>query len=111
MGVSERLAELAWQCYDGRFDELRRLIEAAGGETRLEDGWLWVRSHVGMTLGVPQGTDPVTVFVQIAFALFGPWWAQLPEARRAMELVNRQWRDRKRGQQTGHAERPMQLAA
>lgn len=95
MGIAERLAELTWQCYEGRFEDLRRLVEAAGGETRLERGWLWVRAAHGMTLGVPQGGDPVTVFVQVAFALLGPMWALIPEAQKAMQLVNRQWRERR----------------
>ena len=96
MGIAERLAELAWECYEGRFDGLRRLVEAAGGQTRQERGWLWVRAAHGMTLGVPQGGDPITVFVQVCFALLGPMWALMPEAQRAMRLVNQQWRERRR---------------
>lgn len=105
MSIAERLAEITWECYSGRFDSLRRLVEAAGGQTRQEHGWLWVRATHGMTLGVPQGGDPITVLVQVCFALLGPMWAQVPEVQHAMQLVNRQWRERQRDSKPGSSRR------
>lgn len=99
--VAERIAELVWKCYDGDFSEASRLIEAMGGEIRREEGLLWFRSVDGLVGAIPSrevGGDPITTFVQLGFALIGPFWFSLPHFRKAQALVNRQWEQRTKGE-------------
>jgi len=90
--AAERLAELTFQVVAGEFATLERLVTVSGGTwEEQEDGTLIARTGFGVTVGFTRGLDPVSAFVQTAFAVLGPYWVWVPDANEAMRLVNKRW--------------------
>jgi hypothetical protein len=93
---AQRLAELAWQVHEGRYDDLAKIIRAQGGEFEVHEDGTAVARGVLCTAGFSPGTDPITAFVQVCFALFGVYWTKVPHTGEAQGLVNAQWKERSR---------------
>ena len=103
--VTGRLAELAWQIYDGRHEDLRHLVEAQGGRWDEGPSGPVVRSVTGMTVGIPAaGADPVMCFVHVAYALFGEFWNHVPEVRDAWtSAIDVEWNRRAKAARAAEA--------
>jgi len=99
-GISDFLVQIVWECHDGKFDSLRRLVELSGGtvqeETVQGQRYLTVKAAHGMTCGLAAHDDPITTFVQVAFILFGPMWPSMPEVQWAGEFIAKQWSEQTR---------------
>ena len=85
-----RLADLTWQCQRGEFAALTCLLEAQGRRVTRDGPQLTVHGPT-MTVTILAGSDPLTCFVQMAFALFGARWAEFPLVRDAMQDVMKTW--------------------
>jgi hypothetical protein len=89
---AQRLHDLAWQCQRGDFAALRRLLAAQGRQVTVDASGLQLTVQgPPCTVGILAGSDPLSCFIQVAFALFGAWWPFVPCVRQAMAQVKTTW--------------------
>jgi hypothetical protein len=93
--LAERLADYAWAIATNDRDTLqafRKVIEAGGGS--------WEEDEHQVTLTGPSGfrgaflpgqEDPVTACELVNVMLFGEFWPQVPQAAKALDMINRRW--------------------
>lgn len=93
--IATRLTEITWECIEGNYDSLAKIIRAGGGTFEVDESSGPVARTSQMTVGISRG-DPVSVFVSVAFALAGPLWVDIPEFAEAMKLIRREWSARSR---------------
>jgi|SRR5580693_2329537 hypothetical protein len=90
--LAERLAIIAWDAHNQRFDDLAKIVRAQGGSFEtMPDGTSVARTPTftaGFSAG---GGDPIEAFVQTCFTLFGMFWPMLPLCAQAQGLINRWW--------------------
>jgi hypothetical protein len=83
-------ARAALACFLGDLEEAASLLARRGRRHRREgDVLLWPREGELPAGGIAAGSDPMTAVVVLLFALHGPLWPHLPEARQAMEEARR----------------------
>ena len=87
--VSRRVAEKAIDFYEGR--DIKDWLRSVGVEVISDDGnVLHIKGKVRTAL--VRGSDPITIFSCLAFALFGAYWTFV--CKRGLELVNKYWREK-----------------
>lgn len=91
-GLVADLARITRDVIGGDFTSLRRVVEAAGG-TWTEDvsGYPIAHTGLGLSVGIPVHGDPVGCFVQVAFAIAGQRWPEVPEFMQAMRIIQKEW--------------------
>ena len=89
---AQRLHDLAWQCQRGEFAAVRRLLEAQGRHVMVDgEGQQLTVQGPPCTVGILAGTDPLSCYHMLVFALFGMWWPYIEAARQGCELLKKTW--------------------
>jgi len=93
--LAERLADYAWAIAANdrsTLEVFRKVVEAGGGSWE-DDGYqITLTGPSGIRGGFTPGhEDPVTACVMVNFMLFGQFWAQVPPAAKALEVINKRW--------------------
>jgi hypothetical protein len=93
--LAERLADYAWAIAandKSTLEAFRKVVEAGGGSWE-DDGYqITLTGPSGIRGGFTPGhEDPVTACVMVNFMLFGQFWAQVPPAAKALEVINKRW--------------------
>jgi len=94
--MADKIADLVIRFCEGDLDyvtgELRKYVQKV--EVNGIGNGIVVKGATGIVVGIFRDLEPITVLVQIGFALFGEVWPMLPEFREAWKKIDRYWREK-----------------
>ena len=95
MSVAERIAENAILVSEGEIESVIEWLQKVGRKVIIQsEDEISILGVNNTRIGLMRYSDPVTSVVQIMFALYGMYWTSIDECTRAMDIVNRKWKNK-----------------